>query len=384
MLRSPVSPAETQTAGPFRGDRRSSRSMARSSPTGSPGGENYYTRRARRAPGDPSLPGPAPSSRCDCPRSQWANAWARARADGAGGGRAAARQSRSPGIAHAGRGARGALPPARTDFRGAARRARRDRRIRAACGAGRTNWSPGLLALARARAPTGAAFIWPALLALGRGAGGARKLALPFALAVACHRAGYERRWARGAERCWLIIALFAAGLVFALPRRWWQYMRPGDRAIARAGDAFAGPRLFIAVRSIRFTLLAQRAACGLPLPLVALLPLARLDRFRRPHGTCSRRLWFAGFALVMALIARAGQFLLGADGAAGLRRGDRLRAARAGRPACGGGGRVCGADIRAALRRPLVSASSEAIQGSKRRPWIAVRRRRSQWRIRG
>ena len=152
------------------------------------------------------------------------------------------------------------------------------------------------LALAAYR-PT---FATPALLALAA-ALAVRELALPFALlwlGFALHERRREQVLALLA-----ILGLFALGLYL-------HYLAvdaarlPGDLH-SQGWDAMAGPRLFLAALA-RFTPLALLPG-WLAMPL-ALLPLAGWIGLGGRLGLFAA-LWFAGMALVMALLARPANF---------------------------------------------------------------------------
>lgn len=142
--------------------------------------------------------------------------------------------------------------------------------------------------------------LWPALVATAA-ALAVRELALPFALLWLCF-AWVERAW-REAGALAVVIGLFAAGLAlhaFMVE----QFLQPGDLASPGWGG-LQGPRLFLDAL-IRFTpLLAAPPWLAGPLallPLVGWLGLGgRLGLFAV--------LWFTGFALVLALFARAENF---------------------------------------------------------------------------
>lgn len=141
---------------------------------------------------------------------------------------------------------------------------------------------------------------WPALVALAA-ALAVRELALPFALLWLAFALG-ERRW-REAGALAIVIGLFAAGLAlhaFMVE----QFLLPGDQGSPGWGDR-QGPRLFIEAL-IRFTpLLALPPWLAGPL---ALLPLVGWLGLGGRLGLLAA-LWFTGFALVLALFARAENF---------------------------------------------------------------------------
>ena len=141
---------------------------------------------------------------------------------------------------------------------------------------------------------------WPALLALAA-ALAVRELALPFAL-LWLGLALFERRW-KQASTLATILALFAAGLAlhaFTIE----QLLLPGDRA-SQGWGALAGPRLVLD-GIMRFTPLVLLPA-WLAGPL-ALLPLLGWLGLGGRLGFLAA-LWFAGFALAMALLAREANF---------------------------------------------------------------------------
>lgn len=141
---------------------------------------------------------------------------------------------------------------------------------------------------------------WPSLLALAL-ALSVRELALPFALLWFGFAVLEKRR--QEAIAVALVVALFAIGL--ALHYLAIENLRlPGDRA-SPGWDALLGPQVFLHALHRLTPLLFLPAWLAAPL---ALLPLFGWVALGGRLGLFAA-LWFAGFAMLMAIFARAENF---------------------------------------------------------------------------
>lgn len=141
---------------------------------------------------------------------------------------------------------------------------------------------------------------WPSLLAAALGLA-IRELALPFVLLWAV-LALAERRW-REFTAVAALLALFAIGL--ALHAHAVTAARlPGDE-VSQGWTELLGPAMFLSSLAQLTPLLVIPPAAAAPLALLPLLGWAGLGGRTGLVAT----LWFAGFALFVALFARAGNF---------------------------------------------------------------------------
>ncbi len=161
---------------------------------------------------------------------------------------------------------------------------------------------------------------WPSWLAVGAGLA-IRELALPFVLLWAV-LALAERRW-RELAAVALLLALFALGM--ALHAHAIAELRlPGD-AVSPGWTELLGPGMFLSSLAQLTPLLLLPPAVAAPLALLPLLGWAGLGGRTGLVAT----LWFAGFAVFIALFARAGNFywaLLVLPAYAGVSRSPRAR----------------------------------------------------------